>query len=287
MTWWIFALLSSVTAALDIGLNRYFKADGVRLAFWVSAVQSLLFAPVLVFAPETNAFFLLAALIGGISLSIFDIRIFNVSSKFGGAVIPRILALRIWLIFFLWAAIYHDHTREMLSDPAYGLGVLGALTLGSASLFFLNRCAFSKAALIAMLPALAAAVVQAIFLKMALETVGASPVYALWYAFITSVVELAVCLGWLLYRKRSRAEIVNREYLIPGLVIGLTSTGTVGLRFIAFIGVPNPSYIYMIALLSSVWLYAAHKALKIPDARNPWAGFGLVMSAALLIWLKA
>lgn len=283
MAWWAFALASSVTAACDIGLNRVFKADALGLALWVSVVQAVLLAPVFLLAPDWSAPFLAAAVLSGFLLAIFDVTMFRVAARYGGAPIPRILAARIWLTGGIWAVIDWDGTAALASSqPLIVGGILAALALASACIWSMNRCPLTRPVVIAMLPALFAAVAQAITLKLALSTVAPEVSSAALYAWITSVVEAGACGALVAWQGRG---LRIASCWPAAAVIGVTSSATLVLRFSAFIGAPNPGYIYVIALLASVWLALAYRALRIPDTRAPWAGFGLVASAAALIAL--
>jgi hypothetical protein len=282
--WWALALASTVTAACDIGLNRYFKADALTLTLWVSVVQSLLLAPVLLMGPDYTAPFIAAAVLGGVLLAVFDVTLFSVAARYGGAPIPRILAARIWLTGGIWAAIEGQATAAFAAaHPLATAGILAALGVASACVWAMNRCPLTRSVVLAMLPALCAAVAQAITLKLALSTVAPEVTSAVLYAWITSVVEAGVCAA-LIVCWRGRG--VSPHGVWPAAaVIGLTSSATLTLRFSAFIGAPNPGYIYVIALLASVWLALAYWALRIPDTLAPRAGFGLVAAAGALIWL--
>jgi len=259
--WWALALASTVTAACDIGLNRYFKADALTLTLWVSVVQSLLLAPVLLMGPDYTAPFIAAAVLGGVLLAVFDVTLFSVAARYGGAPIPRILAARIWLTGGIWAAIEGQATAAFAAaHPLATAGILAALGVASACVWAMNRCPLTRPVVLAMLPALCAAVAQAI-----------------------TLVEAGVCAALIVcWRRRG----VSPHGVWPAAaVIGLTSSATLTLRFSAFIGAPNPGYIYVIALLASVWLALAYWALRIPDTLAPRAGFGLVAAAGALIWL--
>ncbi len=125
---------------------------------------------------------------------------------------------------------------------------------------------------------------QAIILKLVLGTVAPIFSSSALYALVACLVEAPICLLWLFYSGR---RITPHGYIVPAMALGASSAATVALRFAAFITVPNPAYIYMIALLSAVWLYGANRLLGIPDKQSPWAGFGLVVSAALLIYFNS
>ncbi|HBH26457.1 MAG TPA: hypothetical protein DDX54_03540 [Rhodospirillaceae bacterium] len=282
LPWWLLALLSSATAACDAGLNRYFRAEPWGLALWASVAQSVILAPVLFFAPDWSVLFLAAAVLGGALLTIFDVTIFRVAAEYGGAAIPRVLAARVWMTFMIWAAIDWPHTAALLAEPARALGILGSLTAAAVCAAVMNRCPATRTVAVALLPALGATVAQAILLKLALTTVAPALSSAALYALVTSAVEAALCAALMARRGR---RIALRPYLPAAAVMGATSAGTITLRFGAFVGAPNPGYIYAIALLSAVWLWAWHALRGIPDGRSPWAGLGLVASAAVLIWL--
>ena len=281
--WWLFALASSATAACDIGLNRYFRADALGLTLWVSVAQVVLLAPVLLLAPDFSAPFIVAAILGGVLLAVFDVTLFSVSARYGGAPIPRILAARIWLTGGIWAAIDGRATAAFaVAHPLAAGGILTALAVASACVWAMNRCPLTRPVVFAMLPAVGAAVAQAVTLKLALSTVAPEVTSAVLYAWITSVVEVGACAALIAWRGRSLSP---RGVWPAAAVIGVTSSATLVLRFSAFIGAPNPGYIYVIALLASVWLALAYWALRIPDTLAPRAGFGLVAAAVALIWL--
>ncbi len=285
MTWWILALISSFLAAAFLGLNRYFKKDGLRLEFWNNAVQLVVLSPIIFVFQTGDPLFLLAAAISGFVLVFMDVRILDASRAHGGAVVAQVLALRIWLMFFVWSAIDFSGTLGLLERLEVFTGILGALALGSFSLWFMNRCSVSKAVVIMLVPALAAIVVHAVLLKITMDNFP-EPEAALFYGFVAVLAGSVTSYCWLLVRRKAK-EIYEISLIRAGIILGIISAVMLASRFTSFIDAPNPAYVYAIALLSTVWLYIAHKILRIPDRRNILAGFGLVVSAALLIWLTS
>lgn len=291
MSWWLLALLSSFASAFNGGMNRHFKVDGARLTLWAAVVQVALVLPAAFLVPLPGPAFALAAVATGVLLCIFDIALYNVASRYGGPVIPRVLALRIWILFFIWAAIDHEYTMGLLAQPALAAGILGALALGSACLFFMTRCALTRQAAVALMPALVTSVAMTLIVKVTLSAAPPGLGTVALFTLITCVVEVATCLAWLLYRRRDldpqlRPPLLRRAYIAPALAIGASCVITRVLRAEAIVLAPNPAYVFMVALLSAVWLYLAHMALRMPDTRQPWPGFGLVASSGVLIYLS-
>lgn len=291
--WWIFAIAASVAAAVNGGMNRYFRCEGARLTLWAVAVQVAVLSPALWLAAPPSALFVLMAVAAGLLFCVFDVTLYAVAARYGGPVIPRVLALRIWILFFVWACIDPAYTQGLFAHPGVAVGVLAALGAGSVCLFLMTRCHLTRAAFMALMPTLAASVVIAILVKLALADVaadGLGPVAL--FKFIASAAELPAAAAWIWWRRARRGHafggpVFDRAFIAPALVIGLSSA-CVGLTRMGAIALaPNPAYVYMVALLSAVWLWAAHAALRIPDNREPWAGLGLVASAGALIYLTA
>lgn len=283
LPWWGWCLTTSVCFACFLWVNAHFKLAAERLILMRSVVGCALILPALFFItfPSDLWFYgwVVAAALAGYA---FDVVVYRVAAELGGAVVARLLPLRILMAFVVWATIQPDYVSGLFTENWRGLTVIFSLLGCTGALFFLSRCPVSWAALKQLIPAIFMLALTDIFAKLAVNhapgNVGAA---SFLFPFI-------VCLTMIPFAtvRCIRHHTLPREkslWLGAGAIAGTLFFLQIMTKGLAMRVTPDPSYFTAINMLSAVWLYLYHKYARIPDHSNVYAGAAFIFFVGILV----
>lgn len=280
MTWILFALLLSFTAAFFAEANRYFKMDGYRLIFWQGVTSTVILTPILFTVPwPAPSLFYVGAIFMGTVAAISAAMRFNLSAQKKGRITTLFLPVESIGAFFLWLMIDEQQRLFLWENPLTLIAILTSFLLISIALNQIRKNDACWQTFIIVAPLGLMHAFTGVFSKMALPP-ALNIEMVLLYLF---VVRLAMTLsaGCLLLGKRQH-NWAPPGMLRAGSLYGVLST-IAGASFIAAIQTaPNPGYVAAIIMLAPVWIMLLHRARGIRDDASPRAGLVMVAGAVLL-----
>lgn len=246
----------------------------------------LLLSPCLFFIELPNApLFYIATIATSFIVTYSDTKNFEASVTFGAGVVTRMKPFAIWLIFLIWLMISAESRTEVFARPAQALAIIGTLFIGALSAFYMSRCAVSRAATKFYVPIILCAACVDILNKTAMDAspfIGGIVTYSWIQAAIISALSLSLS-----HKSGAKpfAGLFTRQAAWTGIIIG-------GLFILANFGknaamslTPNPSYVSALIFANPIWVSLYYKLVKHKEVSNIWAGYGLVASAILLVYI--
>lgn len=280
MTWILFALLLSFTAAFFAEANRYFKMDGYRLIFWQGLVSTVILTPVIFTVPWPGpSLFYVAAIFMGTTAAVSAALRFNLSAQKKGRVTTLFLPIESIGAFGLWLLIDESQRAYLAANPITLVAILLAFGLISGALNQIRQNDACWQTFIIVAPLGLMHAFTGVFSKMALPPALDVEIVLL-YVFIVRLA-MTFSAGSMLLGKRQH-NWAPPGMLRVGLLYGVLST-IAGASFNAAIQTaPNPGYVAAIIMLAPVWIMLLHRARGIPDDASPRAALVMVAGAVLL-----
>lgn len=282
MTWLVYAVLISFTAAAFSEANRIFKMDGFRLNFWRSLVAVVLVFPATLFVEwPMFGWFYAAVLFNGIALIIASTLKFNAAAKHNGRVASLFMPVKVFFAFFLWLAISKQALADQMANPWQFAGIMGTFVLAAGALFLMRRNDVGWQAFLYVAPVGVLFAVTDVVVKLLSE--GQDPLeMSVIYVFLSFLVAMVLSGLFLIVRHSPDKELLPPKMFRAAFIIGILGAVTFTLFLLGVIHAPNPAYVTAVAMLSPVWLMFYHKLRGIKDDASPFAGFLLVASAITL-----
>jgi hypothetical protein len=280
-SWLLFCIVASFLASLSFGINAHFKANGILLSFWRSAITTLVLLPIIFFVewPQNPYFYVFAGLTATVGV-VSDMFMYKAVSEHGSGPCLRLLNLRIPLGVVLGWIIFPASWFALGQSPYIFTGVMWAIILCGLSLFYMQKSALGKAATMVMLLPVTLYVITDILQKQSI-LYNPDPAGILMFLFFMCFVMLIVSALVCLFYKKTWIEphIFKHAAWVSGIWLTLVAVKTA-----AMIGIPNPGYFSVFIGLSAVWAMLYNKWRQIPDHANPIAGGCLVLGAVLLAY---
>lgn len=283
ITWWSLSLFISLGSCVFLNLNKKHKLEGLRARAWSTMIAYIILSPALFLVPfPKDPAFYLCAFLGGTLMSFVGEIYFNLSAKYGGPVVSLARPLSIIFAFFVWAFIEPFETLEMLSRPIVLIGVLASFTLAiwgqvrmvkdnvnvKQALKFLTAAAF--------LGGLTAPVVK----------YGMSFTWELSHIFLWSfffhLAGSTMCFCRHAFKRNSQ-PLYTREFMKFGLTLGPYHASFGPMFAFALFLAPNPAFVGLISMLSTVWLMLYYAARKDEAHIRPRSVTMLLSAAVILI----
>jgi len=284
---WIYAAFcSTVISAFMMLVNQIFKQNGgpMVLLFRFFVFASLLPFTFLVAPPESWKFYAAiaaAALSGGIA----DIRILNITAKYGGGMASRLNPLAIFTTFPIWFFFDNDLLQNYIQNPLKSAGIIATLIGGVYFSSRFRKCEINKNAIIDYLPCLFGYTIASIAAKIAATQGGDRNSILLFYMFGQSLFLIPiVSLYMAVFDKKSLAlaKIFNKQVLLAAFAFAFFWMASMLFRVTSLMTVPNPAYITVIGLLTPVIIAMIYRIVKHKEDGDVASGFGIVLCAMLM-----
>jgi hypothetical protein len=293
--WAVFSLIAAVFSGGFYLVNQYLRQPGHALVFWMRVIVVVFMTPLVAYQPiPQNPMFYVMVLLTALLGIGADVRTFNVSAKYGGGVVSRVVPMVVWGSFFLWFAFHPHLIFEYMAHPLNTAAVLAAL--GGCVYFSirLNRCEVSRAAMIDMLPALLAYTVTTVLNKEAMtlgKTAGTYAGAVYFYMYVQSLAAVLM-LGpytiWHDMRNRRRDPALRRavwrsQLMIPAaLLAALVWICHMIYKNYAMAYTPNPAYQMAVNLTTPVFISIFYYFMKHREESDVLSGMGIVVCAIIL-----
>ena len=283
--WILFSVLAAVGSAGMYLVNQYARIPGVYLVI-TSRVLVILatLAPALYFGMPADPLFYLGVCITAVVGVAGDVRVFNVSARYGGGVTSRVMPLQVFGGFILWLAIHPEQITDYLASPARSLGVLTSLGVCVWFSTRLHKCTISKAAFAELLPAIFFYAITITFNKFAIDHASVnSGVFN--YMFVQCLIAVPM---FGLYSHCNRREHIKTSRLLTarvfkaGAVLFLCWTGHMIFKLYAMAWTDNPAYVAAIILTAPLFIQGYYRLTGHAEKADIGAGLGIVASAMLL-----
>ena len=282
ISWWQYAILWSVVAAIYYGMNGFYRLCGTNLVFWRSLGAVTILAPFMLwiqwpYDPEFYAYVIASSVL----LAVADIILFDCIATYGGAVVTRVMSLRVWILFLSWSILVPSSVLYLLDPPIRLVGVIMTLGIGVLAVMKMRGVHVIRT----MIPAIILFVAGDVLLKFALESQPhLSAIFVL-----TFIAASIMAVSAAVYMAINGTDfVINRTMLkVAGCYGAILFLGVSLLKACSFVQALNPAYPQVIAMTATLWIYCFHKYKNMPDDTNILAGFLLVISAVILILLTA
>ena len=285
MDWWLIAFLNSFVSAIYITMNGRFRVPGNSLVYGRSGIVVLAMFPFMFMLdwPAHPLFYVFA--VGAAAAAAFgDMTMYDRIAQYGGAVISRIVPLKVWIVFTFWVLVSPSTFFALWDDPMRLFGILAMLALGSISLMSLNRCPVSNTVFMAVIiPVFMWSCSDVMFKGAMLHHETGGLISSFQFVFIVAVI-MTLIGGCSVYGKTNTLKQDKKMLKVSliGAAIFFTLVSGLGLSFSA---APNPSYVVAMMSLNVVWIYLYHRFRGIPDNSNVRAGIFFVLSTVGLVLL--
>ena len=262
------------------------------MVIWPRIMILLATLPILFFIPwPTDPRFYMAVVATGMIVGFADTQTMNVTRTHGGGVVSRIMPFQIFIIFVVWLALRPEQIAEYMNAPLRSLGVIAALTGCVYFSSHMRQCELSGDAFRKLLIPLVGYALVFVLAKYAFEHSSFhSGVY--YYILIQTLAVLPIMLISARFAKKDFLK-VERQILFSKTTLKVAVFIFI-FWFLHMIGknyantlTPNPSYVAALVLTSPIWMMLINKATGHPDSGNIKAGVGLMISAIVLVLLKA
>ena len=283
--WAVSSLVCVVFTSITLLMNQHFKIPGHILVFFLRLITVILMTPFMFYIPwpETPIFYIVVistALFGAFS----DIRLFNVSAKYGAGVTARTLPLVIFLSFILWFFFDPELFVEYSKNPINTIGIVSSL-LGCV--YFssqLKKCNISRAAFIAMLPVIIGYTINTSLNKFSMQQ-GDYTGVVFGYMYLQSVAAIFFIGGYALWREKKlkTPNLCKKKVLLATTTLSILWILGMTFQNYAMIFVPSPSYQIAILQLAPVLIAIFYYFVKHKEEADVKSGFGVVACAILLV----
>lgn len=286
--WAVFALAAAIFSAAFYLINQYFRQPGSTIVLWMRLAVIILMTPWMIHIelPDDPMFYVVVAVTAVLG-TLGDVRMLDVSAKYGGGVVSRVMPMTVWGSFFLWFFFRPELIDTYLSRPLNSVGIL--LALGGCVYFAsrLKHCVITKSALTDMLPALVAYTFAVVLNKRAMDYgAGAATfegvVYT--YMYFQCIVGLFLVGGVELWRRRKTDRVVvpKKQMAIAAALAALIWIGHMVYKNYAMSYTPNPSYQAAINLTAPLFISAFYWLRGHKEEADVKSGMGVVACAILL-----
>lgn len=287
MTWILYALFAVICAVATPLLQRRSTVNTLAMLFWLRIITVIVLAPVAYFIGlPTDPIFYLVITVFGIFVTYTDFLFFNFTRHNNPAIAARLLKPMVIVTFLLWFLFDPALLQRYLDHPGRAILIISLLTAAVILATQLKQCTVTRSAFIKLWPVLCSASIYPIISKYIL--IGVDPwVGAVGVYLITAVVVLiTLTIVQMITRKIPPGLLWSGATIRAGAIIAIPSL-LGGLALVmAFQASTHPAYVSVLMMIVPVVLSLVGRMLGDPDSGNRRAGFGLIVIAALIIYLQ-
>lgn len=264
--------------------------SGRQITLLRSFYCALAFAPFLFFVSWPTSWLFYFSAIGVGLLAVYaDVKVYDAPRRFGAGVTARVLPLAPLFSFVLWYVFYPSDIHLIWSLGVWhSVGVVVCLLGGVISLMLMRRCQVSSAALLFLLPALLAFMVNDVLNKTAQEE------SSLWSGVFVFSFILMLCAFLSLafpYVKKEGGKklctfLFSKEAMIA-MPLAVAYFLAIIARCFSMSETPNPSFTSMIGLSTPLLIMFYDKFRGKQDESRLIPGLLLLVFVAGLILLTA
>lgn len=284
MIWPVFAFIATLGAAAMPLLQQHFRPSSVAMLFWMRLFSLAALAPftLALGMPQDIRFYIGTFLIAA-WMSLTDILYFNGVKKHGAGVIARVLPASAIVTFFLWFAFDPALVFKYMDRPVHSMVVIGALFTAAYFASHLKKCDVSIAAMRDIWFVMLGAAIGPIAAKITLSY-AAPDVAPLAFGMMQGVLLGGGYLAYqLIWRPETNTVFFGRYSVLVGALIAIASMVSIVGKAYAYQYVDNPAYVSMVLFTAPFMISLYERAMGHKDESNKWAGFGLVIAAAILV----
>ncbi|MBP9867462.1 MAG: hypothetical protein KBC88_00845 [Alphaproteobacteria bacterium] len=289
MSWVIWALLSSLFAAVLAESNKKYRLDAQMLNAWRSTFGALLFSAAFPFMiwpsiSENIGFYVVAALSGIVSGGGM-VMFFWLAARRTGRVTSMVLPLAAIGSYVLWWLMMPEE-RPVLTESPFKilLAIISALTICLALQKVRENDAGWESFMIVLPLGLALGAVDALT-KWAMG--GAYNIYALAVAFSFLSMVVTAGVAWIaaipVPAGGRPMKFTDLRLLWGGFWCGFWSAARFLAGVFALSGAPNPTLPGIFLALTPMWLYGLNYLRREPDESAPIPGFLIMLGAVGLL----
>lgn len=290
LAWPILSILAAIFSCGCLLTSQFFKEGGQYLVLMSRIFTLFAFIPILFFIPwPTDYRFYGAVIITGILVGYADTNMMNLTAKYGGGVVSRVLPLVILMTFVFWLMIKPSQIFDYLERPLQSL--LTLLTLSGCVFFSSNmrHCAVSFDALKKMIPTL---ICFALNMALAKYAFGYSSFHSGVYYYIlvqtATVIPIMILLGTTSkkpFLKIDIKKLSQRNILASGLLVSIFWILSMISKNYANTLTPNPSYVAALTMTVPVWMIVIYRIIDHKDQTDAKSGIGLMICTIFLTLL--
>lgn len=302
--WALYALAAAVFSAMLFVVNQYMRQPGDMLMFLMRVFIILMMLP---FARQidwpADAGFYGVVFLSVLASTSSDIRAFDVSAKYGGGVVSRVMPVTVLAGFVLWFFFDPSLLLSYASRPAQAAAIALAMGLCVFCAVRMNRCDVSRAALRDMAPALAGYTLIILLNKFAIDYGAGAGSFAgvvYGYMFAQSLMAVLVAGPYMAWRRHRRgraasapaaASVVPRR-LLPAMLLGGGMVAAAWIAHMAFKNyaiayTANPAYQAAINLTAPVMILLFYRMIGHREGGDVRYGMGIVGAVLLLVLATA
>lgn len=254
--WWLFAFFTSITLAVYLSINQYFKMNASLLMIYRGLFVAAVMLPLMFFFPlVSNPVFYLYCTLQGIVIAYLDNRFFAAAERFGSELTSAIQPFSVGLVFVVWVMLNPWQIEVLSAYPLHFLVLIASLAGIIFAAVRLSHAPDVRKALLVLWPLLIALVLSDTLNKKSMVAAGTEIYSGLYYYnFIMALVSGICNLVLYLFKKQPVNHIFNPLNLKRGLVVvivilalGLLKSYTMYLSF-------NPAYASAVILTAPLWI---------------------------------
>lgn len=288
LLWVGLSVLATVAMATMVLVSEYQKQPNIPRLFWLRIITFAGFAPVSLFVPwPSDPVFYTCVIALSLLICGSDALYYGSARDHGAGVTTRIEPLSVLMTFVLWIVVSPGMMDEYLSKPLISAGIVGCFAAAGYFALRLRHCAVSFAVMKRISPVILIMAVTGVLGKMAMDA-GGPDHFASVVAYL--VIQCAIVIFFyaaLFVLKPSLAGSPrpNRSLLLSAAAMALCSVTHISTKNIAYAYVENPAYVTMIGLSAPLFVAGFYHLTKRRDDTDRVAGFGIVISALILVIL--
>ena len=289
MTWFFWAVVASIAAAILAELNRVFRQEPQLLNAWRSTIAAIMLAaafPLMDFPNfETHKNFYIVAAIDGAVMAIGMILFFQLAQQKAGRVTSMVLPLAAVGAYITWWIIAPHDRPDLVDEPMRVITAVFSLVLITLAMQKIRGSDASWESFVVVLPiGIAFGVVDALTKYVMKDDID---LYALSlaYTFFAAVICAAVAWGAVLKEPEGGriTKFNDKQLLWAGFWAGFwTALMFLASTFAVTMAI-NPTYAGVIMAMTPIWLYLYNYFRRVPDSTSPIASFLIMLGAIGLL----
>lgn len=283
--WAAFSVLAAVFSAAMFLVNQYLKQPGHVLIFWSRVIVLAVMSPFILHLPwPKSPLFYMIVFLSVLFGTFADIRLVNVSARYGGGVVSRLQPLIVVISFFLWFLFDPGLLEKYLAHPLQTTGIVAALL---AIVYFssrLKKCEITTAAFLLMLPALLGYSLTTVLNKYAMHQ-GDMTGTVFGYMYVQSFFAVLMLGGYTAWREKRKPAVTlwrTRAMVLAATIFAASWICHMTFKNYAMVFTPNPSYQAALNLTAPLFISLYYAATGHREESDVKSGYGMVIAAVLL-----
>lgn len=285
--WVLFSFYSVFFSIAYNVFNQHIKVNAGLLMVWRGFGTALLLAPALfIYKIPFSGPFLFYSVCVGACIAYLDRAFFHGISIYGAGPISRIMPLFILFSLTLWWAVDPASFKILMQSPIKFSGVTFSIILIVVSLLSLRKDKISKEVLLYCRGMIVASVLKDVFAKKAFQHIESEMASLIYFIVISSFVAGLLNLLSFYVKKQSQElkQLLNGNVVKGGAIAAVFVVFMMYFRNTAIAEAPNPAYVSAIASSLPFFILLYNKIVGFPDEANKWAGAGIVIGCAVLVF---